>query len=76
MYVIGKKDVSIDCVDYKGVMIDGLLGFFFIEKNLMRIICFNEYFKNIIELDIYYSYFVVYDEKNIWNFKYLKSLIL
>lgn len=67
MYVIGKKDVSIDCVDYKGVMIDGLLGFFFIEKNLMRIICFNEYFKNIIELDIYLdiynSIFVVYDEK-------------
>lgn len=65
MYVIGKKDASIDCADYKGAMTDGLLGFSLTEKNLMRITCFNEYFKNIIELDIYYSHLVVHDEKNI-----------
>lgn len=46
-------------------MTDGLLGFSLTEKNLMRITCFNEYFKNIIELDIYYSHLVVHDEKNI-----------
>lgn len=48
-------------------MTDGLLGFSLTEKNLMRITCFNEYFKNIIELDIYLdiynSILVVHDEK-------------